>query len=85
MSLKHATLENLLLSVKLNDKVWNDEEREEVIERALEIYLKKRRKRKLDEVIQPRQAKVPCLEVDDSSSDSDESSSCTSESSLEIE
>ena len=34
MSSKHATLENLL-PVKLNDKVWNDVEREEI------IYLKK--------------------------------------------
>ena len=83
MSSKHATLENLLL-VKLNDKVWNDVEREEIIESALAIYLKKRRKRRLDQPQQPA-PKVPRLEVEDSSSDSSDESSSSVESSSESE
>ena len=83
MSSKHATLENLLL-VKLNDKVWNDVEREEIIESALAIYLKKWRKRRLDQPQQPA-PKVPRLEVEDSSSDSSDESSRSAESSSESE
>ena len=83
MSSKHATLENLLL-VKLNDKVWNDVEREEIIESALAIYLKKRRKRRLDQPQQPA-PKVSRLEVEDSSSDSSDESSSSAESSSESE
>ena len=82
-SSKHATLENLLL-VKLNDKVWNDVEREEIIERSLAIYLKKRPKRRLDQPQQPA-PKVPRLEVEDSSSDSSDESSSSTESSSESE
>ena len=83
MSSKHATLENLL-PVKLNDKVWNDVEREEIIESALAIYLKKQRKRHLDQPQQPA-PKVPRLEVEDSSSDSSDESSSSTESSSESE
>ena len=60
--------------------MWNDVEREEIIESALEIYLKKWRKRCLDQPQQPV-PKVPRLEVEDSSSDSSDESSSTESSS----
>ena len=42
----HARME-MLLSISVNDKNWSPEERDEIIERATEIYLEKRRKKKL--------------------------------------
>ena len=43
-------LMNMRLVVSINDRNWDIKEREEIIEKALEIYLsKKSRKRKLDE------------------------------------
>ena len=40
--MKHATMEELLL-LNLNDKIWSDIEREDIIEKAVDNYLKKRR------------------------------------------
>ena len=42
----HARME-MLLSISVNDKNWSPEERDEIIERATEIYIEKRRKKKL--------------------------------------
>ena len=44
----HDLLEMRML-IKINDKNWNDRDREEIMKRGLEIYVSsKRRKRKLD-------------------------------------
>ena len=44
--MSHARME-MVLSISVNDKNWSPEERDEIIERATEIYLEKRRKKKL--------------------------------------
>ena len=50
LNLAHNTMENLL--VKVNDLVWADEEREEVIQSALEKVMSTRRKCKIDHGVQ---------------------------------
>ena len=42
LSMSHDTLENSVI-VSGNDSIWSEKEREEIIDRALEIYLSKRR------------------------------------------
>ena len=43
-------LMNFLIALKINDRNWSEKERSEILQRALEIYLSKsRRKRKIDE------------------------------------
>ena len=43
-------LMNFRIALKINDKNWSEKERSEILQRALEIYLSKsRRKRKIDE------------------------------------
>lgn len=51
LSMKHQTMENLLL-IKVNDSLWSNKEREELLESALVKYynMAKRRKRKLENV-----------------------------------
>lgn len=44
--MKHKRMESMLI-IGANDKNWTLKERSEIIERALEIYLQKRRKTKL--------------------------------------
>ena len=44
--MSHARME-MVLSISVNDKNWSPEERDEIIERATEIYIEKRRKKKL--------------------------------------
>ena len=44
----HNLLE-MRLCVKINDKNWSEKEKEEILERALEIYMNKRRKLRLDD------------------------------------
>ena len=75
--LKHSTLEDLLL-VKLNDGAWNEDEREEIIERALQIYLRKRRKRKLDD------KETPTVQEVESSADESEYRSSPDEPFVEL-
>lgn len=48
LRLSHKVLENVVL-IKSNDINWSQSERNEIIERAIELYLQKRRKRKLDD------------------------------------
>lgn len=47
LSTGHTTMENLLL-IKINDFSWSDQDREEIIDSALEKYLMKRRVRRLE-------------------------------------
>ena len=44
-----------LLKIKLNDALWTENEREELIDRALQIHLEKRRRVQLDEPAFKRQ------------------------------
>ena len=42
--MKHSRMEQLLF-ICANDKNWSDDEREEILERSVELYLEKRRKK----------------------------------------
>ena len=46
LSMHHNTMQ-MLLKIKLNDRLWQDNEREEILARALEIYQRKRRATRL--------------------------------------
>lgn len=48
LSMSHKTM-NMLLKIKISDKLWNDIERKELIDRALEIFLNKRRRTRMTE------------------------------------
>ena len=50
LTLKHDTI-NMILSIYCNDKLWLQEERDEIIKRAVDIYLEKNRKKKMDEIV----------------------------------
>ena len=43
LSTTHATM-NMLLKIKINDSLWNERERQEIIDRAMEIFMTKRRR-----------------------------------------
>ena len=45
--MKHSTMTDLML-IKGNDNCWSAKERKEILQRALELYMEKRRKVKLD-------------------------------------
>lgn len=48
LSTKHTTL-NMRLAIMINDNLWSEGEREMIIDRALDIFLEKRRSVALDE------------------------------------
>ena len=48
LSTSHATI-NMRLSIKINDALWSKDEKEMLIERALQIYHEKRRIFSLEE------------------------------------
>ena len=48
LKLKHKTIEDMLL-IKANHKIWDEKEREAILDRTTEIYLQKRRRTKIDE------------------------------------
>ena len=48
LKLKHKTIEDMLL-IKANHKIWDEKEREAILDRSTEIYLQKRRWTKIDE------------------------------------
>ena len=45
--MKHSTMTDLML-IKGNDNCWSAKERKEILQRALEFYMEKRRKVKID-------------------------------------
>ena len=53
LSMKHGRMESILIT-GANDKNWSTKEREEIIERAVEIYLEKRRKRTVSSLEPPK-------------------------------
>ena len=80
--MKHETISNIMV-IKTNDKIWNDFDRNEIIDNALRNYLRERRKRSLD-----HDPSLPSRHEcsDDSSSSSSESGGFTdSESDSDIE
>ena len=73
IKLNHATIE-MLMMIKINDKLWSDGERNDIIEKAADIYLSTKRKRKLDEIPCKRPRMESMIESDnDSDNDSEDS------------
>ena len=48
LSLKHETIESLM-KINLSDKIWTEKENNEILERPVEVYLSKQRKKKIVE------------------------------------
>ena len=40
LSLKHETIESLM-KINLSDKIWTEKEKNEILERAVDVYLSK--------------------------------------------
>ena len=72
--MKHGTMEDLLL-VKMNNLVWTPKERDEVIEAALEKFMKPTRKCKLDKSETTLGVPAKRRKVQQSDSDSEQSDS----------
>ena len=81
LSMEHDTV-NMLMIIKCNNMIWSEEERNDLIKRATEIYMKKTRK-KIINYSQEKKAKETeddarqsqCNKDDHSCSSSDEYSS----------
>lgn len=69
VSLKHDSMVDIIM-IKANNKCWSEQERNEILDRAYELYTAKRRKVVLDT---PPEKRVR-IEVVDSSEESDEES-----------
>ena len=67
LSMKHKRMEQILI-ISSTDKNWTIQERNEIIERAVDIYLQKRRKA----IVAEPPSKKSCLEVTKSSENNDE-------------
>lgn len=75
LKMSHSTLENLII-IKGNDRNWSQKEREEILSRAVSIYLKKRRYKKVDSPIKRRKiTRTETIEIPDDDEGSDEDSS----------
>ena len=61
--MSHNTLKNSVI-VSGNNSIWSEKEREEIIDRALEIYLSKRR-------ITTLSSEADCHEIDDEHDEDD--------------
>ena len=46
--LKHETIESLM-KINLSDKIWTEKEKNEILERAVDVYLSKQRGKKIAE------------------------------------
>ena len=55
LSLKHKVINNIML-IKGNDEIWSPEEKTQLMERALDIYLSKKRVIKVLDVEPPQKA-----------------------------
>ena len=75
LSMDHQTMQNLML-IKSNDRVWNPKERAEIKSRAVELYLVKRRRTKLEtgEKKNKPEDQDGIIPVESSSSDSSDDS-----------
>ena len=81
LCLKHAVINDIMV-IKGNDKTWSSEEREQLMERALDIYLSKRRTKKVSNLEPPQ--KTMCLDIEIDNSSSDDESYLSSSSNDEI-
>ena len=59
LSLKHETIKSLM-KINLSDKIWTEKEKNEIFERAADVYLRRWRGKKIAEP--PK--KVSCMECD---------------------
>lgn len=80
LKMSHATLE-MLIRIYSNDKVWSEIEREEIISRATDIHLDKRRRLRMDADGNPEKRPRITEEISDESSSESDSSSSGAESS----
>ena len=71
--MKHNTLNESLIVYGNNHLCWSQEEKEQIIERALELYLEKRRTRLLTGHIPPKKGDSTLELQDDKSEESPES------------
>lgn len=67
LKMTHKTLQ-MLIRIKCNDSVWSEEERNALIERATDIHMEARRKKKIDESPMKR---IRLSEAESSSEESD--------------
>jgi len=51
LSLNHQTMEDLLM-IKINDSIWTDTQRNGIIDAAVQMYISKRRKQKIEQKTQ---------------------------------
>ena len=70
LQMGHAKMD-MLLNIAVNDKNWSEEERCEIIDRTVEIYLEKRRKTKTSSSTAASQTEEPASKFAKISSDSD--------------
>ena len=81
LTMSHGTMEDLML-IRGNDKNWSAKERADLLCRAVEIYLEKRRKVRLDDGQEPKKQRVEKTSetvVEESSSEEDSESDSDSE------
>ena len=63
LSTSHDTM-NMLLKLKINNAMWNDVERNEIIDRGLDIYLSKRRMVQIEHDEEPATKRSKLIDVD---------------------
>ena len=62
-----------LLAIRSNDKNWSQEEQEAILVRSVDIYLEKRRKKRLTAASEPQAKRQKTAEQDSSNEDLSES------------
>ena len=80
--LAHDTI-RMLLSIKINDHLWSEQERDDIISAAVDLYMSAPRKKQVDSPETNRQEKVnqpPLIEID---SDNDNESEVDFEKDIE--
>ena len=74
LPMSHATME-MIIRIHGNNRVWTDIERDEVLERAVDVHLKKRRRKEMDKESPRKRQRLAVEIIDDSDSDNVKSSS----------
>ena len=70
--MRHTRMEQLL-AIRSNDKNWSQEEQEAILVRSVDIYLEKRRKKRLTAASEPQAKRQKTAEQDSSNEDLSES------------
>ena len=68
LAMSHATIE-MIIRIHGNNRVWTDNEREEILERAVDIHLKKRRTKEMDKESPKKRQRLNPVEIIDDSDD----------------